>query len=888
VFELPRDIDAHLRDGGTLVVPGEPRVRAVKLAHAAAQLAADAGVWASPQVLTPATWARREAQRRAAAAPREWPGILTATEEWLLWRQAALELAEGLELLDAAALGESLQRASERAAEWHVPIRPGSPGSETELLFEAQRIVESRCRARHAARVSALIPRLHSVATPPLWRGFERLPPGLAAFAAPGPPATAPPAADPRAVRTRDATSQLEAIAAWCHAQLSRQSDARLLVMLPGGAGERERLAALIRSSLDPGAVLGNGAPDRALVAIEGGAPLGSFALVSQALLSLTILAGSAIAVESVSGWLTAPYWSSPGPGARAALAQLLRERGPAHVSLRELHGALQLVPRELKAAAHQLDTQLRRAAGQLGEGSATPRRWSERFRAALAASTWPGALPADSAVHQTHVRWVRLLEELGELAGSLETLTREAALALLQALAQRTRHGPADDNGAVTISPLLADPVVRYDGIWVGHLSADVLPQPVAPNPFLPRAAQIEAGMPEATGAGRRAEAQALLAAWRAAAGDLTLSVPEREQDLELLPSPALAALVPNDEQPQNFWLALRLHRPGCTESVADVSGTPFNPLAPLPSGTRALTLQNACAFRAYAELRLGAAPAESAEPGVAMDQRGLLLHAALQLLWQRLCDSESLSALDESALAATIGDCVHQAARTLQLAPRGRHRRRRTIEGQFDLFSALSPALERECRRAQQLIGRLCALERSRAPFSVEATEYPLELALGGGRVRMRLDRVDRVAGGRAVLDYKSGRPGSADWYGDRPSHPQLLAYLTALGGDVVALATVHLTAREVRFKGVAASGDLLPKVAAVAGEGGAAGSWSAQQERWRALIERLIRAFLAGAAGVDPAPGACDHCHLTDVCRIGAHLAPELPAHADESDE
>jgi ATP-dependent helicase/nuclease subunit B len=189
---------------------------------------------------------------------------------------------------------------------------------------------------------------------------------------------------------------------------------------------------------------------------------------------------------------------------------------------------------------------------------------------------------------------------------------------------------------------------------------------------------------------------------------------------------------------------------------------------------------------------------------------------------------------------------------------------------------------------RRAQQLIARLCALERTRAPFTVEATELPLELTLGGGRVRMRLDRIDRMAGGRAVLDYKSGRPGSPDWYGERPSHPQLLAYLTALGSDVVALATVNLTAREVRFKGVAAAADLLPKVPALPAEAGAAATWSAQQQRWRALIERLIRAFLAGNASVDPAPGACDYCHLTDVCRIGAHLAPEVAAHPDETDE
>ena len=52
--------------------------------------------------------------------------------------------------------------------------------------------------------------------------------------------------------------------------------------------------------------------------------------------------------------------------------------------------------------------------------------------------------------------------------------------------------------------------------------------------------------------------------------------------------------------------------------------------------------------------------------------------------------------------------------------------------------------------------------------------------------------------------------------------------------------------------------------------------------------ALIERLIGAFLAGDARVDPAPGACDYCHLTALCRIGAQRqSAELPA-AEDADE
>jgi hypothetical protein len=102
------------------------------------------------------------------------------------------------------------------------------------------------------------------------------------------------------------------------------------------------------------------------------------------------------------------------------------------------------------------------------------------------------------------------------------------------------------------------------------------------------------------------------------------------------------------------------------------------------------------------------------------------------------------------------------------------------------------------------------------------------------------------------------------------------------------VIALATVNLTAREVRFTGVAANADLLPRVRAVTDPSGVAGDWSAQQRSWHALIERLIRAFLAGEARVDPAPGACDYCHIIDICRIEAHSAPETAGHADDSDE
>jgi len=256
--------------------------------------------------------------------------------------------------------------------------------------------------------------------------------------------------------------------------------------------------------------------------------------------------------------------------------------------------------------------------------------------------------------------------------------------------------------------------------------------------------------------------------------------------------------------------------------------------------------------------------------EPGVAPDVRGQLLHAALQVLWHRLRDSETLAGQTDPTLELLIEQSVAQAANTVLGPATGGDR---------------PPLFARECRRTIRLIKTLCALERTRDPFRVQDTEFEKTVTLSGAQMRVRIDRLDALeGGGRAILDYKSGRRKTADWYGDRPSHPQLLAYLAAIGEDVVAMATVNVTAREVRFDGIASSSQLLPKVKGVEPPGGdfSGDAWEIRRREWLACVERLASSFLAGRADVDPKMGACDYCHAVSVCRIsdrGIDAAAEL---------
>jgi ATP-dependent helicase/nuclease subunit B len=1007
LIRLPTELNEVVKQGGTVVVPSRQRAHAARLAHAAAELAGGRSVWATPDILPVEAWLTREIERYAATAGTDVPRLLSPAEEWFLWRQCAAEATGELELVNRGALAEALRRASAIAADYGINVRgvvgprpndvrstrslasesesesasesepearsettagsearslsdsilEDAPGTEAALLAEVQRAVDERCKSLGAATVASLTGRLRSRIDSSLrpsgeprvvGSGFLTIPPRLRSLVSPSREMGAMAAVAPNAIMATDELDELERIAQWCKRHIEGNRDARILIMLPGAPGTRERLATLIRQAVRPSEWFGaEGSADDSLVVIEGGVPLARVPAVAHALATLSWLGGNAGDFEAVSGWLRSPYWQTPGPLPRARVDLWLRERERMHFDLHELVGALSGAPSTLTSTARDISAQINKAAVALGQGSASPRDWSERFRAALEVFDWPGERARGSGEQQTVVRFYELLDEFGQLASAARSISRDNAIQWFTELATRTAFRPADDDAVITISSTLADPVVRYDAIWVAGLHAEAFPQPVQPDPFIPLGAQLAAGVPAASAGGRLAEARALISAWRAGADDLVLSAPARSDDLELLPSPLLAewftdanaperragsppsatdsdssaagdwkrrGASPSDAGPPgasrpsaspprtgprgasshgapapattapaaSIWLPVRVHREGMLETFEDTVGPVWPIEKPLPSGTRSLELQNQCPFRAYAELRLGSTPLDAPEPGIAADLRGQLLHAALQKLWGRLRDSQGLASLSESALDAAIQRSVEEAAdETVRRSSSNKRRVTALNDMQGDLFGdpQRSPALSRECRRATRLIRALCAVERERAPFRVESTELDSTLTLMGAQLRIRIDRVDALeSGGRAILDYKSGRRTVADWYGERPSHPQLLAYLAALGDDVVAMATVNVTAREVRFDGIANSAELLPKVRGVEGAFGTdpLDAWPIRRQEWLSRVEHLAADFLAGRAVVDPKPGACDYCHVASICRISDRVA------------
>jgi hypothetical protein len=179
----------------------------------------------------------------------------------------------------------------------------------------------------------------------------------------------------------------------------------------------------------------------------------------------------------------------------------------------------------------------------------------------------------------------------------------------------------------------------------------------------------------------------------------------------------------------------------------------------------------------------------------------------------------------------------------------------------------------------------------ERSRLPFAVLESELDLVLSLGGLDVRLRLDRVDRLAdGGIAVIDYKTGRAvPAARWFDPRPQAPQLALYALAWRArfpsqPVRAAAYAQVKRGELKLLGLAADKTLGLGVPPPSSVGLA--DWGDVESHWQESLTLLAAEISRGHAAVAPRDAeTCRRCGLHAFCRIGALASEERSVPDDD---
>jgi hypothetical protein len=195
-----------------------------------------------------------------------------------------------------------------------------------------------------------------------------------------------------------------------------------------------------------------------------------------------------------------------------------------------------------------------------------------------------------------------------------------------------------------------------------------------------------------------------------------------------------------------------------------------------------------------------------------------------------------------------------------------------------------------------ANWLEARLLAMleaDAARPPFAVAGIEATRMAHIGPLSLEMRPDRVDRLADGSlAVIDYKTGASAEVKaWRDERPSLPQLPAYVLALGAERVgAVAFARVRSDAGGYVGLAREAGIFEGLRHPGGKGWPRefADWNELLGAWRRRLATLAEEYAAGDARLAPDPArACEYCHLGALCRIAATDA-DVDADAEDGED
>jgi len=876
---------AALAAGATVITPTRRLAGAIRRVWDARQQASGARSWPAPDVLPWSAWQQRLWESAQFQVPYPLPLLLTPQQELALWARVIGESSAASALLHVESAAQSARQAWDSVCAWRL----GSALRRMPLSEEAAAFLGwSEAFVHFCARESlldsgrltdeliGLFGRGAPVPAGPLVvYGFDAIDPQRTALIeglrGRGVKVDVMQSARPEGaavlVAQPGARQELRAAALWARAILTRESEATVGVVVPDLQRLRSDIARIFDEVLLPSAVLSPWSEQARPWNLSLGLPLAQWPPAHAALLLLE-LAGGRLSTQAAGVLLRSPFLGAAESerGARALLDQRLRRQGEPSVTIEALE---YLARDERRASACPLlleRLRLLRARAKASQGALLPPSgWGPRLQSLLAAAGWPGERTLDSAEFQTVEAWRDLLTGLSHLDLIHGPLVYDSVLALVRRLAAERLFQPETPPVPVQVLGVLESAGLEFDHLMVVGMHAEAWPQPARPNPLLPVELQRRAATPGGCPEWELEFARRMTSAWRKAAAHVVFSYPETEDDRSLLPSPLLRSLP--GPAPDHIGIddaidyRAMVHASRRLDLIEDVQGRALPAGIAVDGGAGLIQDQAACPFRAFAAYRLGAVALEAPHEGLDARERGSLLHAALAQLWGALRSIEGLLALGEQELSDEV-------TRAVDLALVRWQRRRESV------FRVRFLALERE--RLGALLLDWLRTERARAPFEVAVAEEAREIEVGGIRLEVRLDRVDRLAhGGELLLDYKTGEVAVKRWFGARPDEPQLPLYTLAREQPPAALAFARVKRGESGFAGLAERGEIAPGVESLGGAklADAAGDWLEQLAVWRQTVHALGEQFRSGLASVDPKrfPYTCQYCDLATLCRV-----------------
>jgi ATP-dependent helicase/nuclease subunit B len=826
------------------------------LAHAAFEQFAreqlDRGIlsWNRPAIYSIEAWLAA-CWEEARYAVMDVPILLSPAQEHVLWRQVIEQ--DNVHLFDLDAAAFLAHGASQLIAKWHIP-EEAAAWNDTE---DARRFQHWHKQFRRRCSEQGWITRADLWRLVPQWlntgicttketvfAGFHSVTPALARViqSTGGHLGTTPARTIANVTLTEctDFEEELEQAARWARAQLEENPAQSIALFVPDLAQHQRLIKRIVHRVFYPAqAARPFAETSQAAFSIHASEPLSRLPVIASALLILEL------AREPIPLWVASAILRSPFiKGAEAernerALADVrLHKLREIQVTLQNLAFASASCPKLQKILARV--RRVVRAPNEARELS----DWSKFFGNLLQAAGWPGDADLTAEEQEAVSAWQDALSRLASLSLISSAVKFDDALAHLRRF---LRGGARPPNPLTPLHILDASDAacLAFDCACVVGMSEERWPPPLHLNPLVPLRLQRECGVPgswtESAQEEKRRWTESLIST--AAAIEVTYSGRL---------SPWVKSVIRISQQKARRWmgkLPLDCFTASSPESLDDACGPPLTIFGTVRGGTSLIKAQSQCPFRAFAEHRLCATVLEEAVLGLDSRERGTFLHQALQLVWKELGTLQRLRAASEEELRQIVQKALWAAV---------------DRSAQTPLHQL---AIETERERLEELILEWLAIERERSQnFTVEMAEEERYWEIAGMKLRLRVDRIDRLDTGNILLiDYKSGPQSAAALDEDRPREPQLLVYAAALGAEVEGIFLCQLKPRELKAAGYSREKQFADKSAIQVKD------WDAFLQRSSARVEKLAREFAAGWAAIDPLRHACDHCKLGPMCRI-----------------
>jgi ATP-dependent helicase/nuclease subunit B len=822
----------------TVVTPNKRLSQALMLEFDAFQIGKELSVWEAPDILPFGAFVQHLYEDGLYAdLSAELPMLLTPAQEEELWKQ----VVGGSGLLAVEGAAAKCRDAWNLANLWR--IRPGAGNQDTEAFARWLTHYEKKTEndldtARLPDALRRFLPELKRPKLVVAY-AFDILPPQTKEFLDALRAEIAFCRPDPRSATVSraafdSAKHEIEAAARWARARLEAGAT-RIGVVIPSLGEKRKEVVRVFSRVMRPG-----GEKTAMPFNVSLGIPLQEFPIVNAA---LTVLHFSQeeISFEEASRIVRSPFIGGAESelGARMRLDVRLRDKLGATVALPKLIAFL-----ETKTVLRE---RLERVFGMRETGlfsQKTPAEWARHFSSVLEAAGFPGERALDSDEFQTQAKWHEALGELSRLYRISMEMSFSQAFQTLRKICADTLFQPETPDTPIQVLGLLESAGVEFDHLWVTGLTDEAWPLKSSPNPFLPLAQQRKAGIPEASAETSLALDGRITDGWKQAAGEVVFSCFTKEQDRDVLSSPLIADVpLKQVEVPAFPKFRDEIFKLKRRETLED-RVAPAVRAKQIRGGTKVLSDQAACPFRAFARHRLSAKELEEPSDGLDLRKRGNLVHELMKHLWGLLKDSSSLQGNLESAIEQAAAAAVKELE----------------LEGRL---------AELERSRMARIAREWLEVEKSRPAFSVAGIEDKRKISFAGLEFDARIDRMDKLSsGGHAIIDYKTGGGNITPkrWEPPRPDEPQLPLYAISVSEEVTAVAFAKVRPGEMRFMGYSRDDKAIPKVQK-------AMAWQPLLRDWKAEAERLGQSFAAGEAGVDPKKDliTCRYCGLETLCRV-----------------